>query len=199
MFSSSSAASSFGKSIFPLVNMNPWKWVALIYAAQTLGAVCVLHLFRLDFAEVAPALMLLILGALFAMVIQRYDPSSCWGSWKWWVPVGIYALFIFSLSNRSYPEAQAVFSTRLFHPFEYLTLGIFLSCACYHLMRLKGPRFFFLTVQISGILYGISDELHQAFIPGRTARFSDVCIDSLSVAFGMGLFWIAGHARRSMR
>ncbi len=193
------AASVFGKRICPLLNLDPWSAVALIFGAQTLGALIVIHLFAMSLAEVAPAIFLLMLGVLAAMVFRSRGSSSGSGSWEWWIPAAIYALFIFSLSMRSYPEARAAFSTRFFHPIEYTTLGIFLSCAWHRLLKVKGTRFFLFTVQMSGILLAISDELHQAFIPGRTPRVSDVFIDSFSLALGCGLFWIARHARRSTK
>ncbi len=37
---------------------------------------------------------------------------------------------------------------------------------------------------ICGALYAASDEFHQAFVPGRGARFSDVVLDSAGVLFG---------------
>ena len=42
----------------------------------------------------------------------------------------------------------------------------------------------------SGILYAITDEVHQYFVPGRTALVSDVIIDSMGVLCGILL--IAG-------
>lgn len=36
-----------------------------------------------------------------------------------------------------------------------------------------------------GVTYAISDEIHQYFIPGRSARVFDVCIDSLGVLTGI--------------
>ncbi len=36
-----------------------------------------------------------------------------------------------------------------------------------------------------GVIYAISDEVHQYFIPGRSARVFDVCIDSLGVLTGI--------------
>jgi VanZ family protein len=197
--SSFNAASVFAKGFCSLVNLDPWSGVALIFAAQTLGALIVIHLFGLNLAEVAPAIMLLMLGVLAAMVFRSRGSSSGSGSWEWWIPAAIYALFIFSLSMRSYPEARAAFSTGLFHPIEYTTLGIFLACVWHRVLKVKGTRFFLIAVQMSGILFAISDEFHQAFIPGRTPRVTDVLIDSFSVALGCGLFWIAGHARRSMK
>lgn len=36
-----------------------------------------------------------------------------------------------------------------------------------------------------GILYAISDEFHQSFVPGRTALFGDIFIDTFGVIFGI--------------
>lgn len=36
-----------------------------------------------------------------------------------------------------------------------------------------------------GVTYAVSDEIHQYFIPGRSARVFDVCIDSLGVLTGI--------------
>lgn len=36
-----------------------------------------------------------------------------------------------------------------------------------------------------GLTYAISDEVHQYFIPGRSARVLDVCIDSVGVLTGI--------------
>lgn len=38
------------------------------------------------------------------------------------------------------------------------------------------------------ILYAVSDEVHQIFVPGRAAMFKDVCIDSAGSVFGISLF-----------
>lgn len=38
---------------------------------------------------------------------------------------------------------------------------------------------------ITGIIYAISDEIHQHFIPGRAAMFGDVIIDSMGILLGV--------------
>ena len=41
-----------------------------------------------------------------------------------------------------------------------------------------------------GFIYAISDEIHQMFSFGRSARISDVCVDSCGVAFGIFLTFL---------
>lgn len=43
---------------------------------------------------------------------------------------------------------------------------------------------------IFSILYACSDEWHQSFVPGRSALFSDVLIDSIGIFIATGLAWI---------
>ena len=45
-------------------------------------------------------------------------------------------------------------------------------------------------------MYGVSDELHQSFVPGRTADRGDVLADSIGAAVAVTAGWLAGAARR---
>jgi VanZ family protein len=47
-------------------------------------------------------------------------------------------------------------------------------------------------------LYGISDEIHQSFVPFRTADVMDALADILGSAFGVGVFslWIKGYLKK---
>jgi len=45
-------------------------------------------------------------------------------------------------------------------------------------------------------LYACSDEFHQSFVPGRTALFSDVCIDTGGAAIGLLALWIYHFCRK---
>jgi len=44
------------------------------------------------------------------------------------------------------------------------------------------------------LLFAASDELHQAWVPGRTGQISDVMIDLSGGAIGLGLLWLAGKS-----
>ena len=41
-----------------------------------------------------------------------------------------------------------------------------------------------------GVLYAISDEIHQLFVPGRTGCILDVGIDTLGIITGIIIFMI---------
>lgn len=42
------------------------------------------------------------------------------------------------------------------------------------------------------VIYGLSDELHQAFVPGRTAALDDVLADTIGALAGASLCWAWG-------
>ena len=65
-------------------------------------------------------------------------------------------------------------------------------------MKQKGTLVFVFLVQISGIVFALSDEFHQAFIADRTSSLTDVLIDSVGVALGLGAFLLAGTVGRAI-
>lgn len=42
-----------------------------------------------------------------------------------------------------------------------------------------------------GMLYAISDEIHQVFVPERTAKLIDIIIDTMGIALGISIVMIA--------
>lgn len=42
------------------------------------------------------------------------------------------------------------------------------------------------------VLYGMSDEWHQTFVPGRTAAFDDLVADAIGALVGTGACWAWG-------
>jgi len=48
-------------------------------------------------------------------------------------------------------------------------------------------------------LYGASDEIHQAFVPNRTAQISDVLIDTAGGAAGLLALWIVFNWRKRLK
>ena len=49
------------------------------------------------------------------------------------------------------------------------------------------------------ILFAVSDEIHQSFIPGRTASFMDIGLDLFGILFGLWAFKIFGVFTREMK
>nr|WP_330375346.1 VanZ family protein [Inediibacterium massiliense] len=68
------------------------------------------------------------------------------------------------------------------HFFAYLILGILVINA----LRSSGYRKFGWALLIC-VVYAISDEVHQMFVPGRGPGIKDVCIDSAGATVGIGI------------
>jgi VanZ family protein len=46
------------------------------------------------------------------------------------------------------------------------------------------------------VLYAVSDEFHQTFVPGRSGQFRDVLIDSAGILLAaLALWWVSRKAR----
>ena len=77
---------------------------------------------------------------------------------------------------------------KLAHFSEYTFLGILLM-SLMSTYNLKQTNKFIISIGI-GFLYACSDEFHQLFVPGRTAKFTDVLIDTSGVIVGSILIFI---------
>lgn len=72
------------------------------------------------------------------------------------------------------------------HFFIYLLLGIIVSAA---LIRLGVPGYRNLELALLiCVLFAITDEVHQLYVPGRGAQASDVLIDSAGACLGIGIY-----------
>lgn len=103
-----------------------------------------------------------------------------------WFLIFLYMGLIFYFSSLSYPpqpikggyEHMAI----LEHVIEFGILGALLLPGFRSLGCNKYALFFAILV---GIFYGISDEIHQAFVPMRDASFLDVIVDSVGTIVGV--------------
>ena len=94
------------------------------------------------------------------------------------------------------------------HFTEYAVLGITVNLylwMCYRMEMLLGRKIklfiwaFIIRAEIFCALYACSDEFHQYFVPGRSCKFFDVCVDSTGAFFGALLFWGIFHLREQKR
>lgn len=160
------------------------------------GAVFITWLFGITLRETALPIFLLVLGTAFALFfIYRTPHSGRSQALSLLLPTLLYGLFIFCLSHTSYEGISPPFDTNLFHPVEYATLGIFLCWNWQPVLKKKGVFLFFLGVFSTGTLYGITDEIHQSFIPGRDASIVDLAMDMVGTSVGCSLFLGALHLR----
>lgn len=98
------------------------------------------------------------------------------------LPLLGYMAVIFCLSHSSSPPLPTIlleFSDKLLHGAEYAVLGALWAIA-FHGSR----RHRFLLAWLAAVLFGLTDELHQAFVPSREASAMDLLADALGAALG---------------
>lgn len=104
----------------------------------------------------------------------------------WWFVVFLYMGIIFFLSSIPGKDVPLLFphSDKLLHLTEYGILGWLLRKAL-SFSSLKYPG---ILVVLIGTLYGLSDEIHQIFVPGRDMSIFDLTFDALGTVLAQALF-----------
>ena len=109
----------------------------------------------------------------------------------YWLPVLLYGLLIFIQSSRPSPDITPDWPLmdKVLHFVAYAVLGALLvrafnTTGIKHNLKL----IFILSVLLSS-LYGISDEIHQHFVPFRTADAMDALSDIFGSIMGVYIFY----------
>ncbi len=105
----------------------------------------------------------------------------------YWLPLIVACTAIFIQSSFRGPERMpdVRFLDKLLHFGAYAVLGI-LFFRAYETLPLKNNRnkLIFLSI-VSATLYGISDEIHQYFVPFRHADMMDVVANTIGSICGV--------------
>jgi len=87
---------------------------------------------------------------------------------------------------------------KLAHVAIFLALGFGLRICMESWLGKK--KLLWLWATIIGILYAVSDEVHQMMVPGRSGSLEDVLLDSAGVLAGVGIAaWTAWLVRKKAR
>jgi VanZ family protein len=116
-----------------------------------------------------------------------------------WGPfLGALAVTFWLSSRSDVPGARYVWD-KLLHTIGFAGLGV-LALRAFH-GGFERPRLSLtLYAGLTVILWGISDEFHQSFVPGRDATPWDVVADAVGFAVGVGVFAIlTSRATRATR
>ncbi|MBN2328238.1 MAG: VanZ family protein [Candidatus Omnitrophica bacterium] len=118
---------------------------------------------------------------------------------RYWLPVFAYMAFIFYLSSRQeFPmEAPAwmFYADKLVHGTLYAGLGFLFLRALLRGGYSKIPILSVVLAVALASLYGITDEFHQSFVPGRTPDVQDWIADTAGAALVCFLFYAARRLR----
>lgn len=119
--------------------------------------------------------------------LQRYGPAIAW----------VILLFILSsIPNLAFPVRFFGWDDKIHHALAYMPLGFLLLRGIVGKGEYRRQALG-LAICI-GALYGISDEIHQHFVPGRFMDWTDAAADAVGVTLGSGIFakWRAYQLRR---
>ncbi len=111
------------------------------------------------------------------------------GVWRYWLPVAAYAGLIFYLSSLSHPEAYfpslvAELGDKVLHAVEYGLLSVLCYRAFRHGAGAWAARYALQLAIVAAATYGVTDEVHQAFVPLREAEAGDLLMDTIGAAIG---------------
>ncbi len=104
----------------------------------------------------------------------------------------LFAALIFVLS--SIPDLQAPLefhlADKLLHLLAYVPFSVLLFFSFYTSKGTFWQKYAYVLSLTIGVIYGLLDELHQSFVPGRQSDFFDFLADFLGVAAGLALIWL---------
>ena len=103
---------------------------------------------------------------------------------RYWIPVVAYAGWIFYLSSQSRPSPMALWmltyvGDKGLHSIEYGILGILCYRAFRHAACAQAAQSALMLAVVASTVYGVTDEIHQAFVPPRVPDGWDVLADSI--------------------
>ena len=85
-----------------------------------------------------------------------------------------------------------VYFRKLTHYGIYLLGGVLIFSMYYNLNKLKDGKVKYVKVLsiVTGIIYAVSDEIHQYFVIGRSGEVADVVLDGIGVVTGVVMAWL---------
>lgn len=110
---------------------------------------------------------------------------------KYWLPPILWAVIIFNLSSGPLPlVTDSYWGDFAFKKFSHVLFYSILAVLIYRALifeKVNKIHALYLAIFYS-MLYGISDEIHQSFIPGRGPYVRDVIFDTIGA--GIGVFGV---------
>ena len=122
------------------------------------------------------SLLLVILWMIFIFVMSSFDATSSSNQSNFIVDI------ITSIINIKDIGLLSLIIRKLAHFIEYFILGILVIN-----FITRYDKKIIIAILLC-IIYAISDEIHQIFVPGRSCQIIDIMIDSLGSIMGIYLY-----------
>jgi len=116
-----------------------------------------------------------------------------------WAPALLYMAAIWVLSSLSLtvmPVEHFPLRDKGVHLIEYGALGFLLAHAAFRTWPRHHPLRTAALSLLIAVLWGLLDEIHQAFVPGRASEALDLVADALGATVGVGLRYALALATR---
>jgi VanZ family protein len=119
-----------------------------------------------------------------------------------WLPPAAWAALIFFLSGRpALPGPSIPLADKAFHAVEFGILALLIArplLAAFPRRRSREGRMGAVVLSLS---FAVSDEFHQAFVPGRTCDIFDVAADFAGIVLALSIAGLlaARHFRTNRR
>ena len=106
-----------------------------------------------------------------------------------WAPALLWFALIFILSSQPSLPSPGRISDKQAHAFTYGVLAILclMGLTGWRSRRVAGASL--LAAFAIAVVYGVSDEIHQSFVPGRTPDVADVIADAVGAACALTAAW----------
>ncbi len=112
---------------------------------------------------------------------------------RWAAPIAWMGVLFYLSSRVDYPDLTPPGWPNIQDVVAHLVVYTVLALLWERALRGAGVRRAALWACAITVLYGLSDEFHQSFVPGRTATLFDVATDAVGAGLALG---IAAWARR---
>jgi VanZ family protein len=115
-----------------------------------------------------------------------------------WGPVVLYCALIFALSSvSSVPALPGGMSDKVAHALLYSGLGFLVARGVSGGVAYSPSMRHAAVVIGFAAAYGLSDEVHQLFVPMRQFDLKDLSADVVGAALGTAAWWLWGILRRT--
>ena len=105
----------------------------------------------------------------------------------------LFAVLIFAFSSIPYAQApfEFRFGDKLAHLLLYLLFSVPLFFSFYTSVKVFWQKYAYLFALVIGTVYGLLDELHQGFVPGRQKDVFDFLADLAGTLLGLFIIWLS--------
>lgn len=110
---------------------------------------------------------------------------------RFWFPVFLYSGIIFYMSSLvkvNVPLSDWNFD-KIYHIVEYIPFGFLVYRAVYRTQAQPDKHRVLKIALLSSFCYGLSDEIHQLYVPGRSSSGVDLLADTVGGFIGAFIYF----------